>query len=128
MSEGVRKGLMGRVVRVGSYGERRLAIAKCGQIAIGLYTLCLMLRQVLLLTVLLATSYFFFKMVQTDNKDDILINVGGKQVPLSLVNKPHHAVVGGVDKPVPNIESFPDVEPAAKEREAKLAEERAKKD
>lgn len=66
-------------------------------------------------------------MVQTEQQEDILINVGGKQVPLSKVNKPHNAVVGGLDKAVPHAESFPDVEPAAKEREAKLAEERAKK-
>lgn len=89
--------------------------------------------------------------------EEIKVNIGGKQVPLSLIRKPHNVVIGGrhkpvpdaagfpdlepqakeqdqqkafIDsrhKPVPDAETFPDLEPAAKEREAKLAEERAHK-
>lgn len=59
--------------------------------------------------------------------EDIMITIGNKQVPLSSVNKPHNVVVGGRNKPVPDVTLFPDVEPEAKAREAKLEEERAKK-
>lgn len=58
----------------------------------------------------------------------ILVDLDGKKVPLSSINKPHHVVDPLLhpagNKPVPNPETFPDVEPEAKEREAKLAEER----
>lgn len=47
-------------------------------------------------------------------------------MPLSKINKPHHRVLDHNQKPVPDPKTFPDVEPEAKEREAKLAEERQK--
>lgn len=48
---------------------------------------------------------------------DPLVNVDGKQVPLSSVNKPHFAVIGGTDKPIPNLENFPPLEPLAAKKE-----------
>lgn len=76
--------------------------------------------------VLVATIYLFLAM--SDSKpEDILITMGNKQVPLSKINKPHNVVVGGVDKPLPDLKQFPDIEPEAKAREAKLEEERKAK-
>ncbi|KAI5964691.1 uncharacterized protein KGF55_001760 [Candida pseudojiufengensis] len=89
------------------------------------------------------------------NPEDILVDINGKKVPLSRINKPHNVVIPKRDE-FPNIESkdqqnkedlkefgqanlggegtrqkidpkdFPPVEPEAKEREAKLEAERAK--
>lgn len=89
------------------------------------------------------------------SQDEILVNIGGKQVPLSRISKPH-AVVHPQPNQFPDVEkeakqkedskafdqavldpgkqkqqfdaaSFPDVEPEAKKREAELEEARAKK-
>ncbi|SGZ51254.1 CIC11C00000003697 [Sungouiella intermedia] len=84
----------------------------------------------LLLSILLTlATYLFLAMSQNQEnpqgQEDILVTIGNKQVPLSKINKPHNVVVGGVDKPVPNLQQFPDVEPEAKAREAKLDAERA---
>lgn len=56
--------------------------------------------------------------------EDVIINMGGKQVPLSKINKPHNVVVGGTNKAVPNVKEFPAVEPEAKAREESLKQER----
>lgn len=60
------------------------------------------------------------------NPENIQVNIGGKQVPLSKINKPHHRILDHNQKPIPDPKTFPDVEPEAKEREAKLAESRKK--
>lgn len=59
---------------------------------------------------------------------DAIVDVNGKQVPLSSINKPHHVIIEPKDHQ-PNIEAslFPDIEPEAREREEKLKAERAKK-
>lgn len=44
-------------------------------------------------------------------KEDLILDIDGKKVPLSRVNKPHFAVVGGTDKPIPNLKDFPPLEP-----------------
>lgn len=70
---------------------------------------------------------YLYKMSGSDNSNnDIYVDIGGKKVPWNSVNKPH-SVVLDVDKhkPVPNPDTFPEVEPAAKEREQQLAQERA---
>lgn len=51
-------------------------------------------------------------MADKTNKD-LLLNIDGKQVPLSQVNKPHYAVIGGTEKAIPNLENFPPLEPLA---------------
>lgn len=48
---------------------------------------------------------------------DPLVDVGGKQVPLSSVNKPHFAVIGGTEKAIPNLDDFPPLEPLAVKKE-----------
>lgn len=54
------------------------------------------------------------------------VQIGGKQVPWNKINKPHTRIIDPQNhKPIPSKEQFPDLEPAAKEREAKIAEERA---
>lgn len=56
------------------------------------------------------------------NPDNLVINAGGKSVPFSQINKPHHAVIQPRDHQANiNVNEFPDIEPAAKEREAKIA-------
>ncbi|KAI5954056.1 hypothetical protein CANMA_004895 [Candida margitis] len=88
--------------------------------------------------------------------DEIIVDINGKKVPLSKINKPHR-VIHPNPKNFPKVEkeaeqkedkkafdqavldpgnqkqqfdaaSFPDVEPEAKKREAELEEARAKKD
>lgn len=55
------------------------------------------------------------------NPDNLFVNIGGKLVPFSLINKPHNVVVQPKDHHAPiNTKDFPDIEPEAKEREAKL--------
>lgn len=59
---------------------------------------------------------------QLFDPNNMMVNMGGKLVPFSKINKPHHVVIQPKDhQPQFNAESFPDVEPEAKEREAKLA-------
>lgn len=55
--------------------------------------------------------------------DDVNINLGGKTVPFSKINKPHTVVI----KPQhhhPQTKDFPDLEPQAKQREAELEQQR----
>ncbi|ODV77265.1 uncharacterized protein CANTADRAFT_55952 [Suhomyces tanzawaensis NRRL Y-17324] len=60
--------------------------------------------------------------------ENLIVNLGGKQVPFSAINKPHHAVIQPQqNKPQVDAASFPDVEPAAKEREAQLEAQAEKK-
>lgn len=59
--------------------------------------------------------------------DNLIINMGGKQVPFNTINKPHAVVIDPKNRPQHDPKNFPDLEPAAKEREAKLAAERANK-
>lgn len=60
--------------------------------------------------------------------ENLMVNIGGRLVPWNKVNKPHHAVLNPEQhKPQLNAEDFPDIEPEAKEREAKRAEEMGKK-
>lgn len=62
------------------------------------------------------------------NPDNMMVNIGGKTVPFSKINKPHTVIINPEHhKPKVDASSFPDVEPAAKEREEKLAAERAAK-
>ncbi|KAK6457685.1 uncharacterized protein RJT20DRAFT_2235 [Scheffersomyces xylosifermentans] len=63
------------------------------------------------------------------NPDNLVVNIGGKQVPFNKINKPHHVVLDPHHhKPQVNAESFPDLEPEAKEREAHLEAARAQKE
>lgn len=56
------------------------------------------------------------------NPDNLIVNIGGRLVPFSLINKPHHAIVHPKEHHAPiDAKDFPDLEPEAKEREAKLA-------
>lgn len=63
-----------------------------------------------------------------EDKELKYVNIGGRSVPWDKVNKPHHAVVNPKDH-IPQVDasSFPDIEPEAKEREARLEAERAQK-
>lgn len=63
-----------------------------------------------------------------EQKKDVMVDLNGKQVPLLQISKPHHRVLDHNHKPVPDPKTFPDVEPEAKEREAKLAAERKQKE
>lgn len=59
------------------------------------------------------------------NPDNLFVKIGGKTVPLSLINKPHHVVVDPHHhKPAVDPKTFPDVEPEAKQREAELEAKR----
>ncbi|KAG2733722.1 hypothetical protein G9P44_003247 [Scheffersomyces stipitis] len=106
----------------------------------------------LLFNILVFTSlYFFYKYYngmagEETNKpsaqeqektlfdpDNLMVNIGGKQVPFNKINKPHHVVLDpSLHKPKVDVASFPDLEPEAKQREAELAAaragEKAKKD
>ncbi|KAK6201078.1 Asr3 protein [Scheffersomyces amazonensis] len=60
--------------------------------------------------------------------DKLLVDMHGKRVPFSKISKPHHVVLDPARfKPQVNAETFPDIEPAAKEREAQLAAAREAK-
>lgn len=57
--------------------------------------------------------------------DNLMVNIGGKQVPFSSINKPHHVVVDPKDHQAPvDAKDFPDLEPEAKAREAERAEKK----
>lgn len=61
------------------------------------------------------------------NPDNLMVNMGGRQVPFNSINKPHHVVIDPVNhKPKVDPKSFPEVEPEAKAREDKLEAERNK--
>lgn len=71
------------------------------------------------------------KMADETNKhpdqDELIVDIGGKKVPWSSVNKPHTRILeADKHKPVPNPDTFPDIEPDAKKREEQLAAERRK--
>ncbi|RLV95783.1 Protein CASP [Spathaspora sp. JA1] len=54
--------------------------------------------------------------------ENLIVNMGGRQVPFSKINKPHNVVLEPkYHKPNVNPESFPDIEPEAKQREEELA-------
>lgn len=57
--------------------------------------------------------------------DNLIVNLGGKQVPFNQINKPHTVVLDERHKPKVDPNTFPDIEPEAKAREAKLEENRA---
>lgn len=86
-----------------------------------------MFRSPISFIVFVFAVYLFLVAMSSENEEDPVITVGNKQVHLSQVNKPHNVVVGGVDKPIPDLKQFPDVLPEAKEREEKLAAERAER-
>lgn len=53
--------------------------------------------------------------------EELMVNMGGKQVPFSKINKPHHVILDPQHhQPKVEAESFPDVEPQAKLREEEL--------
>lgn len=54
-----------------------------------------------------------------DKKQEPLIEIGGKQFPVSSINKPHYAVIGGTEKAIPNLDSFPPLEPLAADEKPK---------
>lgn len=69
--------------------------------------------------------YFILNIMASDEQKepkDILIDMGGKKIPLSKINKPHNVVVGGAHKAIPNLENFPSLEPWAKDQEQKDSE------
>ncbi|PSK39321.1 hypothetical protein C7M61_001930 [Candidozyma pseudohaemuli] len=72
----------------------------------------------------LSVSIFFFLAIMAEQHEELIVDLNGKQVPLLKISKPHHRILDHNQKPVPDPKTFPDVEPEAKEREAKLAEER----
>lgn len=43
----------------------------------------------------------------TDKPKEFFIEIGGKQVPVNKVNKPHYLLFGGPDKPIPNVPPKP---------------------
>lgn len=77
--------------------------------------------------VLVATFYLVLA-IMSEPKEEPMIQIGKKTVPINKVNKPHNVVVGGVDKPIPDLKQFPDLTPEAKAREEKLEAERKKGD
>lgn len=75
-------------------------------------------------TLFLKYLSLFFKSYDTmaeDKKQEPLIEIGGKQFPISSINKPHYAVIGGTEKAIPNLENFPPLEPLAAEEKSKEA-------
>lgn len=77
-----------------------------------------MIRFSLALSLFIAAYYLFLHaMANEDSTKDILVNIGEKKVPLSSINKPHNVVIGGANKPVPNLNDFPPLEPQAQEAE-----------
>lgn len=82
----------------------------------------------ILLSIFIIATYLSLIMAQNSQKhEEIMVTIGKRQVPLSRVNKPHNVVVGGMDKPIPDLKQFPDIEPEAKAREEKLEAEREKR-
>lgn len=67
--------------------------------------------------------------IEQSKPEDVTVEIGGKQIPFNKINKPH-TVVLNPDRHKPKVDpsTFPDLEPSAKEREAKLEAERQKKD
>lgn len=65
------------------------------------------------------TKDFSEEDIKNLNPDNLIVNIGGKQVPFNKINKPH-AVVLNPDqhKPIPNAQDFPDLTEEAKKREA----------
>ncbi|OBA20009.1 hypothetical protein METBIDRAFT_45032 [Metschnikowia bicuspidata var. bicuspidata NRRL YB-4993] len=61
-----------------------------------------------------------------DNQE-ILLDMGGKKVPFSKINKPHNVVVGGANKPIPNLENFPSLEPWAQDQQDKKSDNEQEK-
>lgn len=86
------------------------------------------LYKAMLSPVLLLVAFLFLTVMSEKTPQEILIDMGGKQVPLSKINKPHNVVIDHRHKPVINAAEFPDIEPEAKEREVKLQKDRAKKE
>lgn len=59
---------------------------------------------------------------QNFNPDNLIINMGGKQVPFSRINKPHNVVLDPLKhKPKVDANKFPDVEENARIREEERA-------
>lgn len=57
--------------------------------------------------------------------DNLILNMGGRQVPFSAINKPHHVVLDAKDHvPIPEGKDFPGLTPEAKARDAERAEAR----
>lgn len=88
---------------------------------------CTPATMLLVSVITIATCLSLVMSQNQEKQEEIMLNMGNKQVPLSKINKPHNVVVGGVDKPIPDLKAFPGVEPEAKAREEKLDAERAKK-
>lgn len=58
--------------------------------------------------------------------DNLILNMGGRQVPFSAINKPHHVVLDAKDHvPIPDTKDFPGLTPEAKARDAERAEAKA---
>ncbi|GEQ71404.1 hypothetical protein JCM33374_g5087 [Metschnikowia sp. JCM 33374] len=80
-----------------------------------------MFRSSFALALFVIAFYFVLNIMASDEQQnkEILINMGGKKVPLSKISKPHNVVVGGANKPVPNLENFPSLEPWAQDQKQK---------
>lgn len=51
--------------------------------------------------------------------NNMMVNMGGRLVPFSKINKPHNVVLDPKEhKPIPNAQDFPDLTPEAKARDA----------
>ena len=82
----------------------------------------------------IAYGYFLLKMTDETPKDlknlgedELYVEIGGKKVPWNSVIKPHTRILeADKHKPIPNPDTFPDIEPEAKKREEELAAERSK--
>lgn len=59
--------------------------------------------------------------------DNVHVQIGNTKVPFNKINKPHTVVLNPERNKQVDPNTFPDLEPSAKEREAKLEAERQKK-
>lgn len=74
-----------------------------------------MLRQALAVAIFTSLVYLLLNIMIEEKDNNPLVNIGGKQVPLKDINKPHNVVIGGVDKPIPSLDDFPPLEPTEPE-------------
>lgn len=108
-------------------GDVTLLVASCAKYFLSLqHTPSVMLRPSFSIALFIIGFYFVLNIMASDDKkeQETLIDMGGKKVPLSKISKPHNVVIGGANKPVPNLENFPSLEPWAQDKQKKDAEEK----
>lgn len=56
-------------------------------------------------------TFLLYTVISAMSSEPEYVEIGGRKVKLSDILKPHNVVVGGTNKPVPNLENFPPLEP-----------------